>query len=562
MTVADSLTPDSIPAAHDRLPAAVEVVVVGSGFSGLAMAAGLKRAGREGFLLLERARDVGGTWRDNVYPGCACDVPSHLYSFSFARNPGWSSTFSPQPEIHAYMRRVAERENLLPHIRFGCELEEASWDEATASWRLVTSSGPLAARVLIAAAGPLCEPAIPDIPGLRDFEGRVFHSATWDHDHDLTAERVAVIGTGASAIQFVPEIQPRVGKLHLFQRTAPWVMPRRARPLSRFERVLYRYVPGAQRLVRVAIYWGRELYALPLVRSGLSRFIRVVAEAHLRRQVPDPALRAKVTPDYAPGCKRILVSNDYLPALSEPNVEVVCDGIREVRRGSVVTADGREREVDTIILGTGFRVTDMPIAERLRGSDGRSLAERWDGSPRAHRGTMVAGFPNLFLLLGPNTGLGHTSVVLMAEAQVGYVLQALEHARGAASLGVRPEAEHAWNVEVQRRMKGTVWLAGGCASWYLDRNGLNTTLWPDFSFRFRRALRRFDPDEHAFDLCPKMTVRGIWASSGLRCAAQRREAGRGIPRARPADVRDASPKPAAEATPTASRGSRADGRRP
>src|SRR5438093_782420 len=242
----------------------------------------------------------------------------------------------------------------------------------------------LPAEVVVAGAGPLSEPASPDIPGLRDFQGTVFHSATWDHDHDLDGERVAVIGTGASAIQFVPQIQPRVGKLHVFQRTAPWIMPRPDRPLTRFERALYRRVPAAQRLMRKAIYWGREAYAIPLLRVRLSRVIERAARRHLRRQVPDPQLQAKLTPDYAPGCKRILVSNDYLPALARPNVEVVCDGIADIRERSVVTRDGTEREVDTIILGTGFHVTDLPIAERLRGRGGRSLAEHWEGSLQAH----------------------------------------------------------------------------------------------------------------------------------------------------------------------------------
>jgi cation diffusion facilitator CzcD-associated flavoprotein CzcO len=504
MTVIDRWDLDSVPGADRRLPAAVGVAVIGSGFSGLAMAAGLRRSGRDDFIVLERARDVGGTWRDNSYPGCACDVPSHLYSFAFAPNPDWSSTFSPQPEIQAYLRRVARDEGVLEHVHFGCELEEAEWDDEAQRWRLTTSSGPLTARVLIAGAGPLSEPTIPDIPGIGGFQGTVFHSATWDHDHDLTGERVAVIGTGASAIQFVPKIQPRVGKLHLFQRTPPWVMPRRARRLTNCERLLYRRVPPAQRLMRNAIYWARELYALPLVRVALSPVTRLAALRYLRRQVPDPELRAKLTPAYAPGCKRILISNDYLPSLRKPNVEVVCESVAEVRERSIVTADGTEREVDTIILGTGFHVTDMPIAERVRGRDKRSMAERWDGSPQAHRGAAVAGFPNCFLLLGPNTGLGHTSVVLMAEAQVGYVLEALEHLRtkDLGTVEVRADAQRAWNEDVQRRMKGTVWTAGCCASWYLDRNGLNTTLWPDFSFRFRRAMGRFDSLEHEFAPAP------------------------------------------------------------
>jgi cation diffusion facilitator CzcD-associated flavoprotein CzcO len=480
------------------LPETIDVAIVGSGFAGLAMAVELKRSGLSEFVVLERSRDVGGTWRDNSYPGCACDVPSHLYSFSFAPNPDWSSTFSPQPEIHAYLRRVAHREGLLEHVFFGHELESASWDETAGEWRVSTSGGLLRARVLIAAAGPLSEPSIPQIPGLHDFEGTVFHSATWDHDHALDGERVAVIGTGASAIQFVPQIQPRAARLHVFQRTAPWIMPRPDRPLRRIERLVYRHVPGAQRLMRQAIYWGRECYAIPMLRARLSRVIEVMARRHLRRQVADPALRAKLTPGYAPGCKRILVSNDYLPSLCEDNVEVVCDGISEVRAGSIVTADGVEREVDTIILGTGFHVTDLPIAERIAGRDGRTLDELWEGSPQAHRGTTVAGFPNLFLLLGPNTGLGHTSVVVMAEAQVGYVSRALAHMRacGAAVVEPRAEAQQRWNDAVQRRVAGTVWNVGGCSSWYIDRNGRNSTIWPDFTFRFFAALRGFDAAEY------------------------------------------------------------------
>ena len=475
-----------------------DVAIVGSGFSGLAMAARLKRSGREDFVILERAREVGGTWRDNTYPGCACDVPSHLYSFSFAPNPEWSSTFSPQPEIGAYLRRVADDEGLRPHVRFGCEVEGADWDPAAKRWRLQTSSGELSARVVVAAAGPLSEPKLPDVPGLRDFKGRVFHSASWDHDHDLSGERVAVVGTGASAIQFVPEIQPRVGQLHLFQRTAPWVLPRRARSLTRAERALYRRVPAAQRLMRKAIYWAREGFAIPILNARLSKHTRVLGLGHLRRQVPDPELRRKITPDYAPGCKRILISDDYYPALGRDNVEVVTEGVAEVREHSVVGADGSEREVDTIIFGTGFHVTDLPIAGRVRDGEGRSLAERWDGSPSALRGTTVAGYPNLFFLLGPNTGLGHNSVVYMAEAQVDYVLQALELAdrSGAAAIEPTAEAERAWNEGVQRGMQGTVWTAGGCESWYTDSKGKNTTLWPDFSYRFRRELADLEPAEY------------------------------------------------------------------
>jgi cation diffusion facilitator CzcD-associated flavoprotein CzcO len=496
MTPLDSLVPAVTSDA--ALPRAVDIAIVGSGFSGLAMAVRLRRAGLGDFVLLERADDVGGTWRDNSYPGCACDVPSHLYSFSFAPNPDWSSTFSPQQEIWAYLRQVATAEGILPHVMFGCDLKEAAWREQSQRWLLQTSRGLLSARVLIIAAGPLSEPSIPSLPGLERFSGTVFHSAAWDHEHDLRGKRVAVIGTGASAIQFVPKIQPLVDRLQVFQRTAPWIMPRRARPLTRLERAVYRRFPAAQKLMRAAIYWGRELYAIPLLSAGLAPLTRLLGRSYLRRQVLHSGLRHKLTPDYAPGCKRILISNDYLPALAQPNVEVVTDAITEVRERSIVTRDGVERDVDTIIFGTGFQVTDFPMSRRLRDGQGRTMAEVWRGSGQAYRGTTVAGFPNLFLLLGPNTGLGHTSVVLMAEAQVGYLMQALRHMRRnqVGAIDVSPGAQAAWNEQVQRKMRGTVWLAGGCASWYVDRNGLNTSLWPNYSFRFRRLLRHFDADSY------------------------------------------------------------------
>src|SRR3954447_14060722 len=441
----------------ETIPSHTKVAIVGSGFSGLAMAAELKRSGNDDFVILERANDVAGTWRDNTYPGCACDVPSHLYSFGFAPNPEWSSTFSPQPEIYAYIRRVAEEQGLMPHVCFGIEVEQADWDDAEQVWRLKTSGGEIAAKAIASAAGPLSEPVIPDIPGLRDFKGTVFHSATWNHDHDLSGERVAVVGTGASAIQFVPQIQPKVAKLHLFQRTPPWIMPRPDRPLTKVEKRLYQRFPKLQIAMRNAIYWGRESFAIPMLHHQLARVIKLAGLRHLRHQVEDPELRAKLTPDYEPGCKRILVSNDYLPSLDKPNVEVVTDCIAEIREHSVVDVNGVERDVDTIILGTGFHVTDLPIAERVRGADGRTLAEHWDGSLEALRGTTVAGFPNLFLVLGPNTGLGHTSVVLMAEAQAGYIRQALEHMErvGVAAIEPRPESQTAWNAEIQRKSAGT-----------------------------------------------------------------------------------------------------------
>lgn len=482
----------------ETLPGDVGTVIIGSGFSGLAMAAGLKRDGDHDFVILERAGDVGGTWRDNTYPGCRCDVPSLVYSLSFAQNPNWSSTFSAQPEIQAYLKRTTAEHDLGRHLRLGCEVEGAAWDARAQRWRLHTSRGPIVARVLIASAGPLHEPKLPELPGLDDFEGTVFHSATWNHDHDLSGERVAVIGTGASAIQFVPQIQPRVQRLYVFQRTAPWVFPRTDRRLTKFERRLYRRFPVSQRAMRSAIYWAREAFAIPMMRVALAPALKRIGLHHLRRQVGDRQLRRKLTPDYLPGCKRILISNDYLPSLGQPNVEVVCEGLAEVRGRSIVTADGSEREVDTIIMGTGFHVLDMPIAERIRDHAGQSLADHWQGSPQAYNGAAVAGYPNFFLLLGPNTGLGHNSVVMMAEAQVDYIRRALGHLRshGTGTLDVRPEVERRYNERIQRQMQGTVWTEGGCSSWYIDRNGLNTSLWPDFSFRFQRRVRRFNPGEH------------------------------------------------------------------
>jgi len=479
-------------------PPHVDVAIVGSGFSGIAMAVRMLRAGFGDFCLLERASEVGGTWRDNTYPGCACDVPSHLYSFSFAPNPEWSSTFSPQPEIRAYLRDVAERFGVTPRIRFDCEMTDAAWDEEHQRWQLGTTRGPLTARVLIAAPGPLAEPKLPPIPGLERFQGTVFHSARWEDGHDLSGERVAVVGTGASAIQFAPEIQPQVERLHVFQRTAAWVMPRRARPITRLERAVYRRFPAAQRAMRAGIYWARELYALPMLRVGLSRVTRRLATLHLRKQIADPELRRKLTPAYAPGCKRILISNDYYPTLAKPNVEVIDSGITEVRERSVIAADGSEREVDTIIFGTGFHVLDLPIAERIRGRDGRPMAEVFHGSPRAYHGTAIAGFPNFFFMLGPNTGLGHTSVVFMAEAQADYILDALQRMRveRIGAVDVEPGAQDAYNELIQSRMPGTVWTAGGCESWYLDSKGLNTSIWPDFTFRFKRELERFDLESY------------------------------------------------------------------
>jgi len=477
----------------------VRVAIVGSGFAGLGLAIRLREAGIEDFVVLERADDVGGTWQANTYPGCQCDIPSHLYSFSFAPNPNWSRTYSLQPEIWDYLRDLAERHDLHRHIRFGRELTGATWDEAAQRWRVTTSHGTWTAQILVDATGPLSHPQVPRIRGLRRFEGKLFHSAEWDHDHDLAGERVAVIGTGASAIQFVPRIADRVGQLHVFQRTAPWILPHTDRPTTRLERRLYKTLPFLQKAVRSGIYWSREALALGYVKdprfmAGAER----LAKLHLRKQVADPELRRALTPDFRLGCKRVLLSNDWYPALARPNVEVVTDAIREIHGKTIVLADGSEREVDTIILGTGFHVTDPPTARLVRGRDGRTLAEAATTGIQAYRGATMSGVPNFFKITGPNTGLGHNSMIYMIESHLRYVVDALRimDERGVATFEVRPEAMAAYNARIQAKMRKTVWMSG-CASWYLDANGDNVTLWPDFTFRFRHHTRRFDAGAYA-----------------------------------------------------------------
>ena len=470
-----------------------------------------RRDGERDFVLLERADDIGGTWRDNTYPGCACDVPSHLYSFSFAPNPDWSRTYSQQPEIYEYIRRTASERGVLPYVRFGHEVQSSRWNDDAQHWEIETSAGSLTANFLVSAMGPLSAPAWPKVEGLDGFEGKIFHSAEWDHDHDLDGAKVGVIGTGASAIQFVPAIQPRVGSMHVFQRTPPWVLPRPDRATTRFERWAYRRFPILQRITRTLVYWRQELIMVPglVYRPKIMKIGEIASRWQIRRHVKDEQLREDLTPDYRLGCKRILISDEWYPALAADNVEVVHSGIEEVRANSIITADGTEREVDTIILGTGFRATDAVGSERIYGRDGTNLHESWEGSPQAHLGTTVAGFPNLFLLVGPNLGPGHTSVVFYTESQVRYIMKALEalEQRNATSFEVRRDVQDAYNADLQERMRGTVWTTGGCNSWYLDETGRNTTLWPGFSWELRLRTREFEKTEHVLRSAPAATPR-------------------------------------------------------
>ena len=489
----------SATASAPPLPAHVRVAVVGAGFAGVGAGIRLREAGMTDFVILERADAVGGTWRDNTYPGCTCDVPSHLYSYSFAPNPDWSHSFSRQPEIQAYLDAVTDRYGMRPYIRFGTELSGARWDATAAQWRLRTSRGDLTADVVIAAAGPLSTPSTPDIPGLDTFPGEIFHSARWDHRADLAGKRVAVIGTGASAIQIVPAIQPVAARLTLFQRTPAWVMPRRDRRITAAEKWLYRQVPLTERLVRAGLHASREALVVAFVKQpALFGTARRIALRHLARAVPDPDLRARLTPGYMMGCKRILLSNDYYPALTQPNTELVAAGLAKVDGSTLTAQDGTARDADVIVFATGFHVIDMPLARRITGADGVTLAEVWGEDMRALRGTTIAGFPNLCLLIGPNTGLGHNSLIHIIEAQLDYTLDYLAalDRLGAAALNTRPDAEQRWCDDVGRRMASTVWAAGGCASWYLNAAGRNPTLWPGSVGRFRRATRRVNLAEY------------------------------------------------------------------
>jgi cation diffusion facilitator CzcD-associated flavoprotein CzcO len=450
-------------------------------------------------MILERGEDVGGTWRDNVYPGCACDIPSVLYSFSFERNPWWTHVYPPQAELWEYLRLCAVKYGILSQIRFGTELSEARFDERTATWRLTTSDGrSISTRVLILAMGALSRPRIPPLRGVERFEGTLFHSARWKREVDVRDRRVAVIGTGASAVQIVPAIAPIVRRLSVFQRTPPWIVPRGDAAQTPLQRTLHRWIPGYARAVRARTYWWLEIRALAFtMRPGLMRGPEKLALRHLAKQIPDPALRERLTPAYRMGCKRVLLSDDYYPSLLRSNVELVTDPIAEFREHSIVDAAGVERPVDIAVLATGFRATEGLGPVRIFGRRGVELAGTWRDGMKAYLGISVAGFPNLFTIIGPNTGLGHNSMVVMMEAQFRYVLDALRlmRRRDIAAVDVLPAVQARFNADLQARMARTVW-ATGCSSWYQDDAGRNTALWPGFSYAYRLMTRRFRPGRY------------------------------------------------------------------
>lgn len=471
------------------------IVIIGGGFSGIGMAIRLRAVGIDDFVILERAASHGGTWRDNSYPGCACDVQSVLYSFSFAPNPDWSHTFSPQGEIWAYLRRCATEHDIDRHFVFGETVTAATWDDEQQQWSVQSTTRSWRPEIVIMATGGLSDAVLPRIAGLETFAGTIFHSAQWRHDIDLAGTRVAVIGTGASAIQFVPRIQPQVAQLTVFQRTPPWIMPRRDAAISAGRKQLYRRVPMLQRAHRAVTYLLREALHLPFRNRRAARVVEWIARRHLQAQVTDPALRAKLQPHYRIGCKRILVSDDYYPALTQPNVALVTAAITSVEAAGVRTDDGVLHAVDLIIVGTGFRPTDPVLAPFIRGRLGESLADTWQGSPQAYMGTSHTGFPNFFTLMGPNTALGHSSVLLMAEAQIEHVIGLLRYMAEHDIAAAEPEAfaQRTWVAGVDARLQTTTWNAGGCSSWYIDATGRNSTLWPDGVGRFRRTVARITP---------------------------------------------------------------------
>ncbi|MEU0529285.1 flavin-containing monooxygenase [Amycolatopsis tolypomycina] len=478
-----------------------KVVIVGTGFSGLGQAIQLEKAGIRDYVILEKATEVGGTWRDNSYPGCACDVQSHMYSFSYEQNPGWSRSFSPQPEIFDYLKGVADKYRLREKIRFGVELTGAHWDERARRWTATTKDGrEFVAQFLVSGVGGLHIPQVPELPGIAEFKGQTWHSAQWNHEYDLRGKKVAVVGTGASAVQFVPKIAPDVAELTLFQRTPPWIMPKPDHAMPSWAQTLFKRVPGTQRLYRNALYWLLEARAIGFNgHPAIMKAGELIAKRNIAKGIKDPALRKKVTPDYTMGCKRVLISNDYYPALARPNVDVVTEGVKEVKAHSIVDSAGVEHEVDAIIYGTGFKVTDALEYLDITGVDGRDLAKEWaTEGMRTHKGITVSGFPNLFFLLGPNTALGHNSVVFMIESQSRYVVDAIKLAdsRGAAALDVRPGVQDEFQREIQDKLVKGVWTQGGCKSWYLDAQGVNRTIWPGFTWRYWLQTRKVDPADY------------------------------------------------------------------
>jgi cation diffusion facilitator CzcD-associated flavoprotein CzcO len=491
------------PATNEGLgqaPIPTRVIIVGAGFGGIGLAIKLKQAGLNDFIILEKLESVGGVWHQNQYPGAACDVPSHLYSFSFEPRADWPDKFARQGDILDYLVNCVRKHGLESHIRLAAEAVELRWDETSSRWIVRTGSGTaFAAQAEVTAVGQLSRPSMPQLPGLPRFAGAAFHSAAWPKNFEPGGRNVAVIGTGASAIQFVPAIAPLVNKLYVFQRSAAYVLGKPDKPYAGWQKFLFDHIPGLLRLSRTLIYLRHEMRAIAFVtiRSALA-FGRVLFRRHLGRGVAQPDLRRLLTPDYRFGCKRVLISNDFYPAMDRANVELITIGISEIRPDAIVTADSAVRKVDCIIFGTGFAASDFLMPMKIVGRGGRDLHQSWKDGADAYLGMAIAGFPNFFMLYGPNTNLAHNSIICMIESQIRYVIACLRRLDDGdfRTIEIKSDAQKRFNERIQARLQKFVW-AKGCTSWYLSPDGKNTANWPGYSFGFMMRTRAPKWDDYA-----------------------------------------------------------------
>jgi cation diffusion facilitator CzcD-associated flavoprotein CzcO len=500
--------------------------VVGAGFSGVGAAIRLRQAGFEDLLVLEKAASIGGTWRDNTYPGCAVDVPSALYSYSFAPNPGWSRVFARQPEIHDYLRVTADRCQITQKIRYNTTVLRAQWAEDARRWTVHTTQGMFTASFLVMSCGPWHQPFVPELPGLADFSGPVMHTACWNHDVDLSGKRVAIVGTGASAVQVIPAIQPQVSELHIFQRTPSWVLPRPDVSVPVVVRRLMKRVPLLLRAARFSQEWIQEGLGLALRHPSLLGPVQAMARMHLRMAVRDAGLRAALTPDFTIGCKRLLTSGTYFKAVTKPNAHIHPCAVREVRGQQVIGDDGTAADVDAIVLATGFQQASFPVGALVHDGQGRSLEALWEGTPRAYLGSTVSGMPNLFLLLGPNLLSGHSSSLAVLERQLGYLTDALLKARSNrwSSFEVRPAVQERYNSRLQAALATTVYNTGGCASTYLTERGHNSFCWPWSMPRLSQEMRAFNADDYLITAQPPALIAAAPAARSPSESARRQPA--------------------------------------
>ncbi len=477
-----------------------DAIIIGTGFAGIGMGIKLKEHGYHNFAILERDSQLGGTWRDNTYPGAACDVPSYLYSYSFEPYPKWSRMFSPQEEILKYNEHCIEKYELTNHIHYSTAVKKASFDENKGIWILETQDGrQYLSKVFIPCTGPLNKPQLPEIKGINKFEGPSFHTSLWEHDVDLTNKTVAVVGTGASAIQVIPAIADKVKNLKVFQRTPAWVMPKPDRQISKIEQKVTELAPALQSIHRAGIYWGLEWRSIVFTRlPQLFKVAEIQAKSHINKYIKDPELRQKLTPTYTLGCKRVLLSNNYYQAMAKPQVEVITDGIEKIKKKAIVDGNGKEHKVDVIIYATGFVASDDMAPFEVIGLNDTNLKQLWKHGGQAYLGMTMNNFPNTFMVTGPNTGLGHTSMIFMMESCFNYVIKAMPHILNAQTnfINTKEDVQNKYNKQIQKRLKKTIWMTGGCNSWYLNKDGINTTLWPGSTVEYRVVTSRFNPKDY------------------------------------------------------------------